>query len=155
MEKLRAFYRKAIHHTRVVTSGSYPLYRLMVMGAVISGILQVVFRKTPESLKSLGLHPAYDWFFLLMQLGGALTILVALYMENEEEPEPDHAHLSLSLEQTGLFFLGTAMVVFQFGVIVNNGGPPLAAVTWFGIAFIAYIIKRMREVRRAIKELRS
>ncbi|QIG58299.1 hypothetical protein SEA_SKOG_147 [Gordonia phage Skog] len=155
MEKLKGIVRRGLHHTRIVTSGSYPLYRLMVMGAVVASLIQIVTVTVPPSLRSLGLHAAYDWFFLFLQLGGAITILIALYMENEEEPEPDHAHLSLTLEVVGLWLLGTALAVYLFGVIINNAGPPTVVVTWFGVAFLIYIGKRMREVRAAIKELRA
>lgn len=146
--------KRALRHTRVVVSGSYPLYRLMALGAFASGVVQVVRQRVPPSITQTGAPAWYDWAFTSLQLVGAVLVLVALYMETDKNPDPDRAHLSLTVELVGLWFLGTAITAYTYGVVIQNGGPPITMVSWFGIAMLVYIVRRMREIRRGIKELR-
>lgn len=146
--------RRGLAHTRVVTSGSYPLYRLMALGAFISGLVQVIERRVPPSIRSAPTPGWYDYAFVGLQLLGALLILVGLYMETDKNPNPDRAHLSLTIELVGLWFLGTSIAAYTYGVLVQNHGLPITMVSWFGVAMLCYIVRRMREIRRGVRELR-
>lgn len=148
---------KLANHTRVVVSGSYPLYRLMALGAVMSGVVQLWRSKVPPSVGILyqGLPDEWDYVFIFMQLLGGVLILIALYMESDESPSSDKAHISLTVERTGLYFLGATIVVYTMGVLVQNSGLPNTMVSWFGVAFLLYLIRRASEIRKALRELRS
>lgn len=155
MDLVRA--KRFFKHTRIVTSGNYPLYRLMALAAVVSGIVQISMGKIPPSVSLLyrGLPDYWDYIFMLAQLIGGVLILVAVYMETDDNPSSDRMHLSLTIELIGLYFLLASILVYTFGVIFQNKGLPITMTSWFGIAMFIYGVKRFAEIRAGLRKMRS
>ena len=73
---------KWLRHTRIVRSGSPPLYRLMLVGVVLSGITQWYDGSSTDSVAVL----TPDWFdyaFITLTIVGGLLCLAGLYMATE------------------------------------------------------------------------
>lgn len=145
--------RRGLRHTRIVPSGSPPLYRLNMVGLLVSGIIQAILGDAPQSVSD-NTPEYFDWFFIGLQLIGTVAIIGALYgVENNT----DHAaklRRSLVAEFVGLVFLVTVIIVNVVAVMFYNQGPPSAPSTWLLIMFGGWILyTRLPEVKRIIKEL--
>ncbi|AER47666.1 hypothetical protein [Mycolicibacterium goodii] len=144
--------RLLLSHTRIVQSGSPPLYRMLLVGNVISAILMIVDGQIPESVA----NNAPGWFdaaFIGGQLFAGILALTALYMEDGSTRHATRLHRSLSLEWAGLMFMQTINGVYFVAVTFNNSGPPTSGATWYVIMFWLWVWVRMRDIRRALKEL--
>ena len=119
---------------RRVASGSFPLYRFLVLGVLISGLLQVAYWEVPASVSNTSPH-AFDYVYAVMQPVGAVVILLGLYTRR--------AMLSLQLERIGGTALATAGGMYAAAVTINNGGPPLTAATWTVFAMTVYLVYRI------------
>lgn len=130
---------------RRVASGNFPLYRLIIFGVLISGILQAAYWEVPASVSNSS--PAlFDLIYAVMQPVGAAVLLAGLYTRR--------AILSLQLERIGGTALATAGAMYAASVTVNNGGPPLTAATWSVFALTVYLVNRIsREIPREIRAL--
>lgn len=141
--------------TRRVQSGSFPLYRLIVLGVLISGILQIGYWEPPESVVNTS-AASFDYIYLALQFAGSAILLVGLFVRR--------ALLSLNLERVGGTALATAGFMYGAAVTINNGGPPLSAATWAIIMLSVYLVFRVlweipreirlveRKAKRIIKE---
>lgn len=140
---------------RRVASGSFPLYRFLVLGVLVSGILQAVYWEVPASVSNSS-PEMLDLIYATMQPAGALVLLIGLYTRR--------AMLSLQLERIGGTALATAGLMYAASVTINNGGPPLTAATWTVFAMTVYLVYRItieipqeitaleREARRIIED---
>lgn len=95
-----------------------------------------------------------------MQLIGGVLIVVSLYLKEhtdgiEEGPQPTVVHISLTMEFIGLAFLISTKSIYTVAVVKQNGGLPLADVTWVNIFIILYFLRRANEVRNKLKRLRK
>lgn len=131
--------------TRRVASGNFPLYRLIVLGILISGILQVGYWEAPASVANTSPR-VFDLIYLAMQGVGALVLLTSLYVRR--------AMLSLNLERIGGAALSTAGFMYLTAVILNNDGPPLTAATWSILMLSVYLLFRVfYEIPREIRQI--
>lgn len=151
-----------LSHTRFVPT---PLYRLVLIAATISALLQLVYG-APESVSSTAQAGWFDWSFVAFQLVGALCALGGLYLVEGESPppwsgtpeiprdiNPERLHLSLSLELLGLIALQTCMAIQIVSTINYNGRVPSALATWIAIVFWLWSFFRDRDILRALRKL--
>ena len=151
-----------LSHTRFVPT---PLYRLVLIAAGISAILQLAFG-APESVTATAQACWFDWMFVVFQLIGAVCAITGLYLVEGENPvpwavspahppdiDPERLHRSLTLELLGLIFLQTCMAIQIVSTINYNGRPPSALSTWIAIVFWAWSFFRDRDIIRALKKL--
>lgn len=130
---------------RRVESGSFPLYRLIVLGVLISGILQAVYWEVPPSVASTS-PQTFDFVYAGLQSAGAVVLLAGLYTRR--------AMRSLQLERIGGTALATAGFMYSAAVIGSNGGPPLTAATWAIFMLSVYLVYRIvREIPREIRAI--
>ena len=153
------FYRgvaAAIRHRRVVQSGSPPLYWQLLVGAIISGVSQLI-AGAPESVnRSAEGSSADDYMFCLFQLVGALISLASLYVEDGSAHHAERLYWSLAFEGFGLILLFTTSAVYAVAVTYNNGHPPTSMATWFVIMFAIWSVRtRIPQIWKALRELRS
>ncbi|QGH80027.1 membrane protein [Gordonia phage NHagos] len=153
MRVLRAV-KAALSARRVVKSGSPPLYWQLLVAAVISGVLQLIYG-APESVSRQGGN-AVDYMFLALQLTGAVIALGSLYIEEGSTRHAERLYWSLAFEAFGLILLFTTAVVYTVAVWYNNGRPPSSMGTWFIIMFAVWSVRtRLPQIWRALQELRS
>lgn len=152
--KFLDIFKRAIGHTRIAISGSYPLYRLMCLGGIFSSVLSMIYGKYPGSLSATTDHnSAVMNAFNIMQLVGCLCIAAAFYMHKNRDPRPTRVQLSLALERLGIVLLIPVVGAYTYGVIQNNGGPPTTWATWGLAMFCLYLIYRFFEIGAALKEV--
>ncbi|UJE15671.1 membrane protein [Gordonia phage Ligma] len=146
----------ALRHRRVVKSGSPPLYWQMLVGAIISGVSQII-AGAPESVnRSSGEAATVDYMFCGFQLAGALISLASLYVEDGSARHAERLYWSLAFEGFGLILLFTASAVYVGAVTVNNGHPPTSMATWYVIMFSIWSVRtRLPQIWRALQELKS
>ncbi|QBP32587.1 hypothetical protein SEA_GODPHATHER_14 [Mycobacterium phage GodPhather] len=141
-----------MRHTRVVKSGSPPLYRMLTFGMLCSGIAQAFDRETPSSISSV--TPTwFDVLFIAWTIIGALVVLVALYMTDESKFHARHLGDSLNLEWIGLSMMLTCITVNTVAVFFFYDRPPTSGGSWFQIAFGVWGCIRLRDIRRAVRQL--
>jgi hypothetical protein len=156
-----------VAHTRFVPT---PLYRLMLIAAMISGGLQLMFG-APASVRDTSAGTWFDWTFVGIQLISAAFAVVGLYMVEGEnappwvsqtspvmEPDPDDIspgklHASLTLELMGLLGLQTSMAMQVTANAFQLGRIPSAMTIWMGIVFWFWAWFRVRDIVRAIRKL--
>lgn len=145
---------RVLRHTRLVMSGSPPLYRLIVLGCLISAALQSIYG-VPASLGNRGTPAWFDIAVVAVQGLAALAVLVALYVTDESPTHPVRLWASLNMEAAGLTLLQTVLGLSFVAVIINNGGPFTATVTWIAFMFWVWVWTRLHGIRLALKALRS
>ncbi|QNL30143.1 membrane protein [Gordonia phage Mariokart] len=156
---LRWFYRgvaAALRHRRIVQSGSPPLYWQMLLGAIISGVSQII-AGAPESVnRSSGEAATVDYMFCGFQLVGAVISLASLYVEDGSARHAERLYWSLAFEGFGLVLLFTASAVYVGAVTVNNGHPPTSMATWYVIMFSVWSMRtRMPQIWNGLQELKG
>lgn len=165
--RIRYSFHYLIRNSRVVESGSFPLYRLMMVGSVISGIILLTIGKIPASIQDASPNDSWKYLTLFFQALGGILALCGLYYDitrikviseglNKIEISSIRLHRSLILERTGVIMTIIVILSYLWGVIWQNHSVPAAQATWFGIIFAWYLIRtRLPEISRAIKELKS
>lgn len=132
-------------------SGSPPLYRMILTGCLVSGFLQIIYG-VPSSIG----ENSPEWFdicIVLAQIISAGTVRLSLHMEDGSSLCPARLHRSLSVEAVGLIFLQTVLAVTFVAVIIQNGGPFKATVTWIAFEFWLWVWTRLFGIRKAMREL--
>lgn len=148
--------KAALSARRVVKSGSPPLYWQLLVAAVISGVLQLIYGAPQSVSNTSGGASSVDYMFLGLQLLGSVVALGSLYMEEGSTRHAERLYWSLAFEAFGLIILTTAAVVYAVAVWYNNGRPPSSMGTWFIIMFGVWSIRtRLPQIWRALQELRS
>lgn len=143
---------RGLRHTRWVPSGSPPLYRLILVGVIISGLVQAITGKAPKAV-SENSFSWFDYVFTTSQLAAGIVCVVSLYMIDGARYSAKRLHLSLSLEMLGLIGLQTTTAV---SVVANgyfNDGIPPGMGTWVTIMFWCWVWARMWEIRKTTREL--
>ncbi|WP_263999399.1 hypothetical protein [Mycobacterium yunnanensis] len=144
--------RAALSHTRVVESGSFPLYRVLLACSFISSVTQAFDRQATVSVTSI--TPDWgDWLFIVCQGGASVAILVALYMIDANKDHATRLHDSLSLEFIGLVILQTIIAINVIAVCFYYHRPPTGQGTWFQIGFSFWCSFRLWDIRKAIRTL--
>jgi hypothetical protein len=157
-----------LSHTRFVPT---PLYRLMLIAAMISGVLQLVYGAPAAVTDAAGNANWFDWTFVLIQLGAAVLTFWGLYLvEGENAPpwvsqtspimepdprtlDPGKLHRSLTMELIGLFGLQTAMALQIVSQMISLGRVPSSMTVWMGIVFWTWAWFRVRDIVRAVRKL--
>ena len=143
---------RGLRHTRWVPSGSPPLYRLMVVGVILSGLVQCMNGEAPISVRD----NSFDWFdylFITSTLGSGLVILTSLYMIDGNRYSARGLRRSLEFERFGLIGLQTCIAASVLANGLFNKGIPPGLGTWFTIMFWFWAWSRMWEIRKHIKML--
>ena len=162
---LRARVAGWLAHTRFVPT---PLYRLILIAAVISSVLQLVYG-APVSVQNTSDASWFDWAFVIVQLVGAVLALTGLYLVEGETPppwisvadvvrgraeiNPEKLHRSLSIELLGLIFLQTVIAVQLAASSFDQGRPPSSLAIWALAVFWAWSFFRDRDILRALRKL--
>lgn len=149
-------------HTRFVPT---PLYRLILMAAVVSAVLQLGYG-APDSVSQTSQSSLFDWAFVGFQLVGAVSALCGLYLVEGELPapwvvasgehpaiDPSKLQRSLTLELFGLILLQTVMAVQIVASTAYAGRIPSALSTWMVMVFWAWSFFRDRDIIRALRRL--
>lgn len=146
----------ALRNRRIVSSGSPPLYCQLLLGAIISGILQLL-GSAPESVSRTGNgSTAVDYMFCSLQLSGAVIALFALHIEDGSSRHAERLYWSLAFEAFGLVLMITTAAVYAVAVTIANGRPPTSMATWFVIMFGIWALRtRLPQIIRALRELKS
>ena len=154
MEIMKRFWEATIGHTRVVISGSYPLYRLFCMLGIISSILTFSYWKFPVSFSEVtDNNNLAGAIFNSMQLVGCCAVVGSLYLHRDKDPSHAKVQLSLTIERIGCILLVPVIAAYTYGVIHQNSGPPTTWATCGLVAFGLYLIIRFFEIGNALKEL--
>ena len=153
-----------LSHTRFVPT---PLYRLALVAAVISGLLQLVYG-APAAVSAQAQAGWFDWTFVGLQLVGAICALWGLYLvEGEQFPwaaasanpsaphelDPEKLQRSLTLELFGLILLQTVMAIQIAATTFDYGRPPSSLALWIVIVFWVWSFFRDRDIIRAVRKL--
>ncbi|QGH75267.1 membrane protein [Mycobacterium phage Quesadilla] len=154
-------------HTRFVPT---PLYRLILVAAVISSVLQLVFG-APVSVSAVARSESFSWAFVALQLAGAVLALIGLYLVEGESPppwtttgpdiaaaerakiNPEKLHRSLSIELLGLIFLQTVIAVQLAASAFDQGRIPSSLAIWVLAVFWGWSFFRDRDILRAMRKL--
>ncbi|QAY16678.1 hypothetical protein SEA_FELIXALEJANDRO_42 [Gordonia phage FelixAlejandro] len=146
--------RAVFGHTRIVASGSYPLYRLICIAGVISAILTFAYRTWPASFtETTDGNMVAGILFASMQLIGCLSVLTGMYFHADTDPLPSKVQKSLAIERFGTWLLIPVIAVYTYGVIKSNGGPPTTWATLALFSFGVYLVLRSIEIKGALEEV--
>lgn len=138
----------ALAHTRIVPT---PLYRLMLLAWLVSGIV-CLFYGPSASIQSQG--PAwFDWTFVGLQITGSALALVGLYSVENNTQHATRLHLSLNLELLGLILLQTVIALQITATTFDQGRPPVTGGTWMAAIFCVWSFIRARDILRAVSAL--
>lgn len=143
---------RALTHTRIVKSGSPPLYRLMLVGVVMSAIVQAYDGSSTDSVAVLT-PDWFDWLFIGLTALGGLLGLIGLYMIDENRYHASRLAASLNVERVGLAWTMTVIVINIVAVVAYYDRPPTSMGSWFQIIFWAWGWTRLWEIRKALREL--
>lgn len=143
---------RGLRHTRYVASGSPPLYRLVALGTVLSGIAQALDREATLSVAALT-PDRFDWLFIGLTLAGGALILVGLYMASENRMHATRLALSLQVERTGLAFTMTVAAVNIVALVFYYGEPPTGTGSWLLIVLWFWGWTRLWDIHKALKGL--
>lgn len=142
-------------------SGSPPLYRILLVAAVLSGITQSI-----DQQASVGIaENSANWFSYTMigvLLFGGLASLAGLYMADENKHHASRLNLSLTVELLGVIALQTATIVNMAGVIASrlaepdsgfwSWAPPSPS-SWYSLAFSLWMWFRLKDILLGIRAL--
>lgn len=141
--------RRWLAHTRFVPT---PVYRLMVLAWLISGVVQLVYG-APNSVRVVGPSTWFDWVFISFQLLGAVLTLTGLYLVESNSEHATKMHRSLGMEFIGIVFLQTVVAINVVAIAYNEGRIPAAGTTWMGIIFATWLLWRERDILRVVRVL--
>lgn len=143
-----------MRHTRRVTSGNYPLYRILIVCSLLSAIAQALNRQATESVSAVA--PAwFDWTFIGLQGLAAGLILWGLYWSDDTHYDQERFNDSLNLEFAGLLFMQTVITVNMVAVVFYYDRPPTTQGSWLQIGLWFWIWFRGWEIYKVIRGLRK
>lgn len=132
--------------SRRVDSGSYPLYRMIMLSSLISACMQIITGRVPGSVDEAG-GLITDVAYLAAQIIGCSLIIASFWI--------GRAWLSLQVERIGCLCAATNVGIYVV-TVVSSSGMPVAAATWGAIAVGVYCAYRgLWEIRQEIKELHA
>ena len=152
MKRLVRGVRHGLRHTRYVASGSPPLYRLVALGTLLSGIAQGFDREATLSVAALT-PDWFDWLFIGMTIVGGAMTLIGLYMTSENRAHATKLALSLQIERCGLVFMMTVAAVNLGAMTFYYGQPPTGMGSWLMIVLWFWAWTRLWDIRKALKGL--
>lgn len=122
---------------REISGESFPLYRLIIAAAVLSGIIQLVTWTPPGSVEQTGAWWT-DLIFMIAQPLGGIIVGFSMHMRHD-------TGLRVQVERIGNLFLAFACLFYFFSVAVNNGSIPVTFGTWCNLAVGVYLVVRILE----------
>ena len=151
---------RALAHTRFVTT---PLYRLVLVAALFSALLQLVYG-APNSVVATSGGGWFEWVFVAFQIVGSTAALGGLYLVEGESPwsinpsppvvpDPPRLQVSLTLELWGLICLQTVMAIQIAASTFYQGRVPSSLALWLVIVFWVWSLFRSRDIIRALRRL--
>lgn len=152
MKRLFGGVLRGMRHTRYVASGSPPLYRLVALGTLLSGIARAFDREATLSVAAL--TPSwFDWLFVGTTIAGGAMTLIGLYMTSENRYHATRLALSLQVERAGLSFMMTVAAVNIAALMFYYGEPPTGMGSWLLIVLWFWAWTRLWDIRKALKGL--
>lgn len=133
--KYLRFWRKL--KRREISGESFPLYRLIIGAAILSGVIQLVTWTPPASVEQTGAWWT-DLVYVIAQPLGAIIVGVSMYLEQD-------TGLRVQVERIGNILLSFACLFYFLSVAVNNGSIPVTFGTWCNLAVGVYLIVRILE----------
>ncbi len=123
---------------RAIESGSFPLYRFILVATFVSGLIQlitwIITWKVPASVATQ--TPNFlDIGYSILQVAGSLTILISAYTTG--------AILSLRIEFFGSTMLATACGMYAVAVFSASEDIPFSDGAWETVGLLLYILFRM------------
>lgn len=122
---------------REISGESFPLYRLIISAAVLSGIIQLITWTPPASVEQTGAWWT-DLVYMIAQPVGAIIVGFSMHMRHD-------TGLRVQVERIGNIMLATACLFYFFSVAFNNGSIPVTFGTWCNLAVGVYLIVRILE----------
>ncbi|MFT4128094.1 MAG: hypothetical protein QM662_17925 [Gordonia sp. (in: high G+C Gram-positive bacteria)] len=117
----------------------------MVLGVVISGIIQIATQRVPPAVANTS-PVLFDYLYVSMQAGGALLIMVSVYIQR--------ALLSLNVERVGGIALATAGYMYFAAVCINGPGLPISSGAWsVGMMSVYLTVRVLRQIPREIGDV--
>lgn len=151
---LRSVLGRALGHTRRVTSGNYPLYRILIVCSLAAAVAQAMDRNATMSVSAIA-PTWFDWSFIGAQAVASLMVLWALYSYDEANYDQERFNDSLNLEFIGLLFMQTVITVNLVAVMFYYGRPPTSQGSWLQIGLWFWIWFRAWEIWRTMRGLRK
>ena len=135
-------YREYVHlknklKRREISGESFPLYRLIIAAAVLSGVIQLATWTPPDSVEQTGAWWT-DLVYMIAQPLGAIIVAFSMHMEHG-------TGLRVQVERIGNILLSFACLFYFFSVAVNNGSIPVTFGTWCNLSVGVYLIVRIFE----------
>lgn len=117
----------------------FPLYRLLAVFVLPPSFLQLFYWEVPESVQT-STPSWYDAFFIILQIIGALLVVISLSMKDTEA--------SNHIESVGVSFM--AAVGFGYFIaawIAVGPRPPLTQASWMQLAFSIFCVIRWFQLK--------
>lgn len=129
-----------------------PLYQLMLVSWVVSGVLQLLFGP-PPSVRDATSASWFDWSFVILQAGASITALAGMHMVELSRTHATRLAKALTTELVGLLELEVVIAwqIVSWGYY--RGGPPVGGPSVMAIAFGGWVLYRMHDIVRALREL--
>ena len=140
---------RALAHTRFVTT---PLYRLVLVAALFSALLQLVYG-APNSVVATSGGGWFEWVFVAFQIVGSTAALWSINPSPPVVPDPPRLQVSLTLELWGLICLQTVMAIQIAASTFYQGRVPSSLALWLVIVFWVWSLFRSRDIIRALRRL--
>lgn len=151
---------RLLAHTRFVPT---PVYRLMVLAWLSSGVLQLIYG-APASVRDTASAHWFDWAFVTCQLVAAALVFAGLYFIEENTTAEfvtnaqaaryaQRLRISLTLELVGIIGLQTIIAVQVVSSTYYQGRLPTAGTTWMAIIFALWLGVRQRDILQAQRTL--
>ena len=129
-------------------SVGFPLYRILVGVVAVPAILQLIYRRVPDSVAQ-ATSQWYHYVFIVMQIIGIALILMSLAMGDT----PDSA----AIEMVGaIVFGGMCFIYFGIAWRLNGwGDPPLTAASWTQLGFGLFCIIRVYQIWKRLEKFKA
>jgi hypothetical protein len=131
-----------------------PLYRVLIIGAVFSGLMQVKYGP-PVSISGTQTPGYFDTAFVVLQILAGLLNLIGLYLVEGNTTHARKLQASLTLELIGLIGMQTVISMNIVAVALYYDEPPSAMGTWFQVMFWLWAWTRMYAIIQAQRQLAS
>lgn len=150
VKRVTVWARRWLKHTRFVPTH---LYRLLLLAALVSSVLQLVYGAPASVQSATGAAIWMDWMFVGLQLAGSVLALWGLYLVNDNAAHATHLARSLLLELLGLIMLQTSIAVGLVAAVDYQGRVPSALATWLVFTFWVWSFLRDRDIWFAMRAL--
>lgn len=120
----------------------FPLYRYLVFSSLLSGVIQLIAWRPPESLGQV----TPSWYVVTLTIcqmvGSAIVLCSILAMENT----PDAAQV----ERVGTIILATVGTVQMISLFAYYDRVPVAQSSWISFGFAVFCIVRAIQITKEL-----